>query len=328
MTGFITHEHCLLCSPRQELRSTIAGLKTGTANQLGSVAETRLALGRRLRSFRNTQKSVMPFVSDDGSPIETPESAELCLPSSFRPLPDPLPPAIITLPHLCEVEAQLRFAHAKEALDSLRRYLLVQVHYSKYTRSNVRGQSGNTRSRSLLNQTSAKIQETAVRYRRIRDAYMLLKGPGKWEQELRPLLAKDVRPLKESHIIHEDGSKSLGEGDKSVSWIWCTSLSTLGSPDELHEGQYIVATWFVFILSTICQPFASNGHGPLLESSAGMKRLITYKKKCVVSLHQLVIVSRRGWHAAPPVRMCPWSSAEACEPTPIAKLTSLFSRRK
>jgi len=146
---------------------------------------------------------------------------------------------MIALPRLREVEAELRFARAKEVLDTLRRYLLVQVHYLKYTRSNVRGQRANTRSQSLLQRTASKIESTATQYCRTREAYQKLRGPGDWEHELRLLTKQDIRPLKESHIAHEDGSKALGEGNKTVSWIWRASLSNLKQPRELNDGQYV-----------------------------------------------------------------------------------------
>ena len=53
-----------------------------------------------------------------------------------------------------------------------------------YTRANVRGQSGNTRSQSLHQQTAAKIDAIATCYRRNRAAYHSLIGDGDWELDL------------------------------------------------------------------------------------------------------------------------------------------------
>lgn len=181
------------------------------------------------------QQALMPFALSNDSQ-DQPENVELRLPSSFPPPPRTAPPSMISLPRLREVESELRFAHAKEALDTLRRHLLIQVHYTKYTRVNVRGQSGNTRSQSLRHQTAENIDATAQRYRHIRDALQSLRGDGDWQKDIRPLNASDVRALGEGHIVHESGSKALGEGHKTVSWIWRASLSPLASPDELQEG--------------------------------------------------------------------------------------------
>ena len=120
----------------------------------------------------------MPWVPADTTTTEMPETAALWLPSSFPKPRHSVPPSMIALPRLREVEAELHFAHAKDALDSLHQHLLVQVHITKYTRSNVRGQSSNTRSQSLLQQGSTKIRSTAAQYRHIRAAYLSLKGPG------------------------------------------------------------------------------------------------------------------------------------------------------
>jgi len=216
--------------------------KNETANQLSSIAEARLSLDRRLRNFRSMQKTMMPFVSVSDPQNGAPENLDLHLPSSFKRTCRPVLPSMVSLDHLQHVEAELRFAHAQEALDSLRRNLLVQVHYSKYTRANVRGQGGNTRMQSLLQQTTAKTQAIAARYSRIRQAYHSLKGEGSWERELRPLTAQDIRPLSDTHIAR-DKSSMTGEGHKSVSWIWRSSLSGLDSSGELNEGKSYAVTW-------------------------------------------------------------------------------------
>jgi hypothetical protein len=165
-----------------------------------------------------------------------PKNIEPHLPSSFpRPHSSALP-SMLLLPCLQDTEAELCFAHAKESLDSLRRYLLIQVHCSKYTQSNVCGQGGNTWSQSLHQQTVSKIKAIAMSYWCDHVAYLSLKGAGDWEFELRELKAEDVRPLTTSHITHEDGSKALGKGNKVISWIWRASLNSSEMNDELHEG--------------------------------------------------------------------------------------------
>jgi hypothetical protein len=57
--------------------------------------------------------------------------------------------------------------------------------------------------------------------------------------------------LKEAHITHEDGSKALGEGTRSVSWIWHTSLSTLDPSNELDEGLHGSVVFLRFTLHSL-----------------------------------------------------------------------------
>jgi hypothetical protein len=182
----------------------------------------------------------MPFVAHPESPNDTPETADLHLPSSFKPAHSSLPPSMVALERLQSVEADLRFASAKESLDSLCWNLLVAVHYSKFARGNVRGQHGSTRLQSLHHQVDGKTQAIAARYRRNCERYFSLKGPGIWEQELRKLTSQDVRPLQDSHISRNEASQT-GEGHKIVSWIWRSSLSQLDSSDELNEGKTCLA---------------------------------------------------------------------------------------
>lgn len=114
---------------------------------------------------------------------------------------------------------------------------MVQVHYSQYTCTNVRGQSANTRSQSLQKQTQSKIKVTVQRYCRVRAAYFALVGKGNWENELRVLEDGDICPLSENHISHEGGSGKLGEGHKKVSWIWYTYTSHEDSLNQVNEGK-------------------------------------------------------------------------------------------
>ena len=183
------------------------------------------------------QSTLMPFVLSSESSSSPPETQPLCLPSSFTVRHTALPPSMLSLPRLQETEAQLRFAHAAETLDELRRHLMVQVHYSQYTRTNVRGQSANTRSQSLQKQTQSKIKVTVQRYRRVRAAYFALVGKGNWENELRVLEDGDICPLSENHISREGGSGKLGEGHKKVSWIWYTYTSHEDSLNQVNEGK-------------------------------------------------------------------------------------------
>lgn len=179
----------------------------------------------------------MPFVASTESSPTQPELTPLFLPSSFANSPSPVPLSMIGLGKLREVEAELRFAHAAAALDFLRRHLLMQVHYQHYTRTNVRGQCSSTRSQTLIQQTSVKVQTFASQYRRARDAYLLLKGHGPWEDLLRPLASQDIRPLSERHITRE-----RSEGRQSISWIWYNSQDL--SDSTLDEGEVCVF-WLV-----------------------------------------------------------------------------------
>jgi hypothetical protein len=124
------------------------------------VAEAHLLLDQCIRSFRSLQNTLMPFAASSDVHTGQPETELLHLPSSF-PQCKSLTPSMFALPRLQAIEAKLCFARGKEMLDDLRQQRLVQVYYQKYTRSNVCGQHGNTRSQSLLKQTSAKIQVIA-----------------------------------------------------------------------------------------------------------------------------------------------------------------------
>jgi hypothetical protein len=79
-----------------------------------------------------------------------------------------------------------------------------------------RGQRQQTRSVALLNGVEGRIKITAIKYRRIREALVILSTPllqVEWADVLRPLDDSDLVGL-----TSRDDSGS--EGRKKLTWIW------------------------------------------------------------------------------------------------------------
>lgn len=188
----------------------------------------------------------------------SPELIELFLPSFFAPTQRDL----ICQQGLPDLEDRLRFAQATEALAHLRRQLRTRSFANSYKTRNVHSQGAYTRSRLLQNQIEVRIKAIRVQYDISRRTLLSLRGPGDWENTLRELRAEDVRGINERTLndqereeyrrarllagmsdeivegeLHGMGTTSgqeniptiafnrslaLGEGRRTLSWIWYT----------------------------------------------------------------------------------------------------------
>lgn len=205
----------------------------------------------------------MPGLSlhQDGNGIDAnrhlPERVFLHMPSGLSPAER----ATSCSNSLCEIEAELRYAHASDALDDLRHHLRLRTFTNKFKVKNVTGQRPNTRARTLQKQIDTKVRAGAAKYRRSRLAYLNLVGPGDWEITLRVLEDRDIRALNERALTESEeeerrrvrmlggtstvedeefeligGSTEGSEGRRTLSWIWFAVPAGGASDAGMHEG--------------------------------------------------------------------------------------------
>lgn len=119
---------------------------------------------------------------------------------------------------LCRFEWELRRGQSFDALDDLRRHLLLRTHLYKFKDANIRGQRANTRASAVIGKVERNVVEAADRYRRARNALKNLHetlGEHHW-QEVFPILEQaHVRSMSE-------GEAGQSEGNRTLSWIWKT----------------------------------------------------------------------------------------------------------
>lgn len=144
------------------------------------------------------------------SPVAV-QDIELFLPSSNAEI------LSISSANLVKSEWEYRLAQAKETLDSLRGYLMLQSHMYKSKDRHSRGQRQQTRSLKLLSDVQGKISYSTKCYRIIYEILKLLSTriiDPSWQNRFRPLLDSDVVGL--SSMDNVGGS----EGRRRLSWIW------------------------------------------------------------------------------------------------------------
>ncbi|KAJ7711359.1 hypothetical protein B0H16DRAFT_1667783 [Mycena metata] len=158
---------------------------------------------------------------------------------------------------LAEVESSLREGEAHDALEALRQGLRVRTMTNRYRLRNATGQRALTRGQGVLRQNNVRIHKAKLRYRYARNALSRLRGNGDWERVLRVLQDDDVRALNERALTAEEAAQreavhdlrdveeggvaaygvvALGEGRRSLSWIWYTTKTDDPSEQELVEA--------------------------------------------------------------------------------------------
>ncbi|KAJ7161448.1 hypothetical protein C8R43DRAFT_1123892 [Mycena crocata] len=245
----------------EELQARIKGEMKGrallVADQDGVIAELRLSFEEKLKLFRELQGRHMPGVAsiledeedrrDSERPPPKPEVTKLWMPSELTTMVRTRACA----KGLGDREVKLREVQADNALDKVRLRLFAKHHLLLH--NNGVGQRYATRANTLLSQVQEKIEASADKYRRARDALLALKGleycATKFH-ELRPAdLVLEEEREKDATARHKlamigstrgrhrnapavESEKKKKKGKKKpapvMSWIWTVA----GGPEE------------------------------------------------------------------------------------------------
>lgn len=290
---------CISC--RQALRTAYpSSAKLHTLVE-ASKLERRSKLRKKIHRFRDMQAIHMPTlrqhiaVADDTTNYN-PEDVTLYLPSH---LPSDLRSKICDS-NLLFAEEELREAEAYESLEDLRRHLRSRMFANKYKIKNITGQRANTRARTWQKTIDDRAISAKHRYCRARSALFQLRGCGDWEDVLRVLNDEDVRALNEralstqekadwesarhaSGIVEEElqgvvlqDHETLGEGRRTLSWIWFSVRSGEFDKDTgMHDGMFHVVYGRMSYCKSLTwygQHCAWNGQSPKLVQLAGKRK--------------------------------------------------------
>ncbi|KAJ7473901.1 hypothetical protein B0H11DRAFT_1918709 [Mycena galericulata] len=239
-----------------------AGPTPSTSQQL-EFLKRRTALRARLQNFRKLQKTYMPRLRRYLSPTQRamwdaddrqPEATRLFMPSD---LGTAVGRAKACAEGLEKVEAELRTGEVGEALAELRQGLRTRTMTNRFKIRNWSGQRALTRGQGILRQINIKIHGAKLRYRYARQALLKLRGHGEWEKKFRILTDDDVRALNDRSLREEEqardehlgalgvaadggyaatGAVALGEGHRTLSWIWYAASSASEDDTKLHEA--------------------------------------------------------------------------------------------
>lgn len=258
---------CIKYLHRRKLVSDLKEHPKPTALQLAGFQTRRVILRKRILQVRELQTTYMPglrtvlpdpTVLDDAPHIRA-EVVRLYFPSDLQTGTERDRTCV---KGLTTVEARIRQALASDNLHDLRRHLLTRTYLNKWRVKNVSGQRTSTRARSLQHSIDIKVQDAKTRYRRSRKALFSLRGTGPWETFLKELNDDDVRGLNErlmtdlekaqrehrlatgTQVDHDalDGVPlvgGLGDGKRTLSWIWITFQGGDDNSPEMVEGKLV-----------------------------------------------------------------------------------------
>ena len=257
--------------------------KDTTTIQATDIQKRRTALLKRLQKFQEAQLIFMPglhaylasqSIPRGGDLSSRPEEFSLYLPSSVQ---------TVSRQNVCasgvaEIEDKLRYAQAVEALVELRAQLRTRILANRLSNKDASSQRAYVRSRVLQDQVEARIRGCQAQYNVARASVLALRGPGDWEKQLAILTPEDVRGVSEramtteERVEHErtkrmagwtgdegnvdklaiapvvtfDPRLALGEGRRTLSWIWYSVSET-----ELEDGSPEVTASECYCLSHI-----------------------------------------------------------------------------
>jgi hypothetical protein len=253
---------------RRDLYLDVKEKRAPTLLQAASFQERRVSIRKKIQYFRELQIDYMPglraVLNNPNILDDTPDTLAECIRLHLHSELSSSDRDRACAEGIADIEARVRHADASEALDDLRRYLRTRTFLNKWRVKNVSGQHRGTRARGLQHNIDVKVQSAKTRYRHSRNAHFILKGHGDWEQVLKVLKDEDVRALNERALTqHEKDDRVrrmamgtpmdddslegvavagvIGEGRRTLSWIWFTVSDDENSPD-MHEGKQTIAS--------------------------------------------------------------------------------------
>jgi hypothetical protein len=145
-----------------------------------------------------------------------PKNAELGLPSSYST--NKIQQA--GLGSMVDLEIALRRATCDDALQSLRNLLGVKAITLKYMKKNLLGEHAITRAESKLKEHNKKISAVQWRYNNSQGALFRLGAPQVDLDFYQQVTRDDLVYLK---VYLEEESGKVGDGFRSIPWLWRTS---------------------------------------------------------------------------------------------------------
>ncbi|KAG1906246.1 uncharacterized protein F5891DRAFT_1125633 [Suillus fuscotomentosus] len=198
-----------------------------TDNQKAKLQMCSNTLQRKLDAWAQVQILYMPTVAslciraqrNDIPQDEMPKDFILFLPSQLNAI---TPCDLL----LCQIEWQLRYAQADDALNDVRQNVRLHAHLNTFKTLHIRGQRASTRARSALDLAETKKCGSRLKYEAARVALDNLGdrlGMVGWRDTFRPLNVADMRPMGDA------GSAGQSEGRRDIPWIW-------KAPGVLHNN--------------------------------------------------------------------------------------------
>ncbi|KAJ6455099.1 hypothetical protein C8R47DRAFT_1228413 [Mycena vitilis] len=157
-------------------------------------------------------------------------------------------------------EYRLRVGQANEALDEIRRQLLVRTHLYKLKDAFVRGVRENMRSNDKIELCDDRIRRMTAQYRAARQALVVLGrvlDKHDWERTIKALLDEDVRGMPRATFGDPERQKATapthrkrkakrsrkGKPPAKLSWIWIAEAQQLKAGESVAMNEALRIEW-------------------------------------------------------------------------------------
>ncbi|KAI9068672.1 hypothetical protein FKP32DRAFT_1672009 [Trametes sanguinea] len=218
--------------------------KSAPPSKLAELLERRTSLRRKIQKYRELQAvympAIVPVLGEDPrsrTDVQEIERVRIGLPSEISESRR----SAICGSRLPDMEARLREAQCRDALQDLRNKLHTINQLYRYKKLNVRNQAPNTRARASIAQQDVRKDRAVRKYRHAYRAKLALSGPGDWQRELQVLEDHHVRGLEDDdpRAVAErkrkrGASPGPAEGRRQLSWIWRSA--DLGGSDSMIDS--------------------------------------------------------------------------------------------
>lgn len=246
-----------------------------TPNKASVIAEKRVAIWKKLASFRDLQRIYIPgalraleLEEEQRASLNLPppeaEHVKLWLPSELSDVDR----RTGCMPSLPSMERELRKAECYETLDHIRDRLHAKKHLIDERIRHATGQRKGTKSNTIIGEVTERIELLAIKYRHARLALWALGGEKEYGpvfQELKPehltldyeeeedddALRRMARAggdtsrkkrKKKKGVEHHPNADAAGDTRRVLSWIWFAGNDANGGAEGLHGCKWFMST--------------------------------------------------------------------------------------
>ncbi|KAJ7115521.1 hypothetical protein C8R43DRAFT_1138146 [Mycena crocata] len=242
---------------QRRIIAEVAGLALVAPEREARIQELRIALLKKFSTFRDLQDTYMPGAKRALRADEANRNADVAPPRVEHMkvyMPHELPEderALGCVNGLPEMEAKLREAQCGAALIVVRGRLHAKRHLITFRNEHLTGQVQVTKARTLIQQVGERVTAGAQKYRKAREALVVLKGASH-APHFRELKDDDIRldgdngesdtaALKKLAMIGSGkGARAPrnapGQSKRVMSWIWTVQAGSGDEEQDLHDS--------------------------------------------------------------------------------------------
>ncbi|EIN09765.1 hypothetical protein PUNSTDRAFT_133533 [Punctularia strigosozonata HHB-11173 SS5] len=217
-----------------------------TDTATSTLQERRTALYRSIQEWYSVQNSYMPAAITRRSSrlAENDETSDAIIKAEHLPIlmPSDIPDALRIsgcVGGVVDMEKQYVIARMKDGLVNVRRFLGVRASVRQKIKHSMGGQKDGTRSKTLWDGISKKLEQSVFTYRSAYAAVKILDPSGEWWNYYRRLSDDDIRGPYRDDVLDDS------ERRRTPSWVWTAPDARTGNTetDDRDADEHLRSEW-------------------------------------------------------------------------------------